>query len=128
MRQYKYKDQMYHSAYSVRQAIWKEENKIFPKEPTDDLEQFWSNLGVEYSEGQPEYTDDLLAERARIQRDRLLSDCDYYLIADYPSSVEGLVEVKAYRQALRDITNQEGFPKEISWPLIPTMLGGDQDE
>ena len=125
IRTYKYKDQEYQSAYSVRQAIWKEEHKLFGKEPDEDREAFWSRLGVEYAEVEPTYTDEELAEQARFKRDRLLKACDYYLMADYPSTEEGLVEVKAYRQALRDITSQEGFPKEVTWPSIPSVLGGE---
>ncbi|NCB78622.1 MAG: hypothetical protein EOM41_01220 [Bacilli bacterium] len=30
-----------------------------------------------------------------------------------------LAKVKAYRQALRDVTDQDGFPTEIAWPVNP---------
>lgn len=45
---YKYKDTEYNSKYLVRQAIWKEEHKIFPEEPLDEseAEAFWSKMGV----------------------------------------------------------------------------------
>ena len=64
-----------------------------------------------------------LAKQARMKRDNLLARCDYYVMPDYPSTEGGLAEVKAYRQALRDITKQEGFPSEIVWPVKPAELG-----
>ena len=55
------------------------------------------------------------AERIRKERDRRIAETDYLLAADYP------ISVKAYRQALRDIPQQEGFPwsGEIDDPAIP---------
>lgn len=61
------------------------------------------------------------AERIREERDRRIAETDYLLAADYPISAEKLELVKAYRQALRDIPQQEGFPwsGEIDDPAIP---------
>ena len=47
---------------------------------------------------------------------------------DYPSTTDGLLAVKKYRQELRDITGQSGFPKEITWPEKPSVLGGENAE
>lgn len=62
------------------------------------------------------------AEQARQKRDRLIADTDYLLCADYPISAEDLEAVKAYRQALRDVPQQKGFPTEIEWPVLPAIL------
>ena len=59
---------------------------------------------------------------ARSKRDALLSESDYYLQPDYPSTPEGVKAVKAYRSALRDVPQQEGFPFEIVWPEKPGLL------
>lgn len=48
-------------------------------------------------------------------RDSLLSSTDYLVMPDYPTPPVGIIE---YRQALRDITLQEGFPFEIEWPVL----------
>lgn len=64
-------------------------------------------------------TDEQLAASARTLRDQLIAETDYLLIPDYPITAEKLVLVKAYRQALRDITKQSGFPTEINWPTMP---------
>ena len=128
IRVYKYKDKEYQSAYSVRQAIWKTENIIFGEEPKENRQEFWAILGVEYSEKEYVPTDEELAAQARRKRDILLEECDYYIMPDYPSTEDGLLAVKKYRQELRDITLQEDFPKEITWPEKPSVLGDKNAE
>lgn len=57
------------------------------------------------------------AEAAREYRNRLLDDCDNMLVPDRPN-----VDVdawKIYRQALRDVPEQEDFPLAIVWPVKP---------
>lgn len=61
-------------------------------------------------------------EQIRSKRDSLISDTDYLLMDDYPISSEDLEAVKAYRQALRDVPQQEGFPFDVVWPELPTIL------
>jgi len=63
------------------------------------------------------------AEQAvRAKRDGLISATDYLLASDYPISAKDLEVVKAYRQALRDVPQQEGFPLDIVWPELPSIL------
>lgn len=52
----------------------------------------------------------------RAQRDSLIAKTDYLLVPDYPISAKDLEKVKAYRQALRDVPAQEGFPDNVVWP------------
>jgi hypothetical protein len=58
-----------------------------------------------------------LDEAARERRDRLLRDCDYIMMPDYPLADKAPWE--AYRQALRDITLQTDYPYIINWPDAP---------
>ena len=53
------------------------------------------------------------AERAT--RDDLLKATDHYGLSDV-SMTEAMT---AYRQALRDVPQQEGFPQTITWPTKP---------
>ena len=53
------------------------------------------------------------AERAT--RDNLLKATDHYGLSDV-SMTEAMT---AYRQALRDVPQQEGFPQTITWPTKP---------
>lgn len=61
-------------------------------------------------------------QMARSKRDALLSESDYYLQPDYPSTEEGLNAVKAYRSALRDVPQQKDFPMNVEWPSKPSVL------
>lgn len=61
------------------------------------------------------------AAEVRAQRDYLLTKTDYLVSGDYPISAEDLAKVKAYRQALRDIPEQEGFPETVEWPTEPKV-------
>lgn len=73
----------------------------------------------------PEPTDDELAEGIRNKRNRLISETDFYLISDYPIDSKNLEELKTYRQSLRDIPEQSGFPKDVIWPDVPRFLCKD---
>ena len=63
--------------------------------------------------------DTVLAASARQKRDRLIAATDYLVTPDYPISDDRLAKVKTYRQALRDIPEQSGFPRSITWPDKP---------
>lgn len=74
-----------------------------------------------YTVGDELLTDEDRAKAAREKRDHLLAETDYLLMPDYPISSEALVALKTYRQALRDVPEQEGFPKTIEWPSKPEV-------
>ena len=57
----------------------------------------------------------------RNQRTSLLFSTDIYMLSDYPISEEKRNEFKTYRQALRDVPQQEGFPDNIVWPEKPSV-------
>lgn len=52
----------------------------------------------------------------RSLRDQKLAACDWTQIADAPVDRDAWAQ---YRQALRDIPTQEGFPYNVSWPTSP---------
>lgn len=53
---------------------------------------------------------------ARQKRNELLTQSDWTQIADAPVDKTAWA---AYRQLLRDITTQPGFPTDITWPAKP---------
>ena len=57
--------------------------------------------------------------KVRGQRDRLLDLSDRYMISDFPITEEQRTQWQAYRQALRDIPEQPGFPDSVIWPTEP---------
>ena len=60
----------------------------------------------------------LVAEEVRQQRNTLLSETDWTQLNDAPLTDEEKEKYRTYRQALRDIPQQESFPESISWPTI----------
>jgi Phage tail assembly chaperone protein len=56
------------------------------------------------------------ATSVRAERNKRLSACDWTQLADAP--VDNLAWA-IYRQALRDIPEQPGFPLNITWPEMP---------
>jgi hypothetical protein len=59
----------------------------------------------------------LAAAQARKQRDYLIAKSDWTQLPDIDQAVKD--KWQAYRQALRDITSQPGFPENIQWPEPP---------
>jgi hypothetical protein len=60
-----------------------------------------------------------LAAEIRTRRDSLLDRTDKTQIPDAPLSDDSRAAFRAYRQALRDIPEQPGFPFEVEWPAEP---------
>ena len=60
--------------------------------------------------------DAISAAEARAERDRLLTASDWTQVAD--AAVDQAAWA-AYRQALRDIPQQAGFPGIVTWPAEP---------
>ena len=56
------------------------------------------------------------AKAMRQQRTEKLKDTDWTQVADAPVDKAAWA---AYRQALRDISTQAGFPWEVTWPAKP---------
>lgn len=59
---------------------------------------------------------DTAAQDARAFRDRLLAASDWTQVADAPVDAAAWA---TYRQALRDVPQQAGFPENITWPEVP---------
>ena len=60
---------------------------------------------------------DSQAEAMRLERNQRLTSCDWTQIADAP--VDAFIWA-AYRQSLRDVPGQIGFPWDIDWPKSPS--------
>ena len=58
------------------------------------------------------------SEITRNRRDTELNATDFYLMPDYPISSELLVQIKEYRQQLRHLPQQDGFPY-VDFPVSP---------
>lgn len=70
----------------------------------------------------PAPTTEEVAAQVRSQRDAMIAETDYLMMPDYTISDEDKALVETYRQALRDIPEQEGFPSNVQWPVVPQCL------
>lgn len=57
------------------------------------------------------------AERVRQKRDEQLAKTDWTQMPDAPQATKD--KYAPYRQALRDVPQQPGFPENIQWPAKP---------
>ena len=113
-----YINQKFDGAYPPEAAVWCNERGDCSIQQVEGGYQIVEN---------PKPTNAELAESIRSKRDSLLSETDYYLMPDYPNDTKNLEEIKKYRQDLRDITKQSGFPKDVIWPDVPRFLCKDSD-
>lgn len=58
-----------------------------------------------------------IAAQIRMARNALLAESDWTQLPDVPQAIKDAWAT--YRQALRDITAQSGFPYTIEWPVAP---------
>ena len=66
-------------------------------------------------------------DEARLERDRLLAETDWTQVLDAPISSESREAFRVYRQALRDVPEQAGFPEAIEWPVMPEVVKAAPD-
>jgi hypothetical protein len=90
-------------------------------EPTRAVDGSWA-LGWVVTDKSPEeiaFYDDAKSKSIRLQRNRLLSETDWIVImhTELGTNIPAVWEL--YRQALRDITSQGGFPYTVEWPTKP---------
>ena len=65
--------------------------------------------------------DTALAAEVRAKRDKLLTVTDWTQTFDAPISPTSRDAMRVYRQELRDITEQAGFPADVVYPVEPAM-------
>ena len=89
----------------------------------DGIEEINGKWYTKYTIGQrdKEEIDNQYAENIRNRRDTLIKESDWRAVSDRQLEPEW----KEYRQALRDISKQEGFPHDVKWPTDPDGNGDD---
>lgn len=60
-----------------------------------------------------------LAKQVRDERNKLLDDSDWVIIRAQETGEDIPQDWITYRNALRDITDQPGFPEDLTWPEKP---------
>jgi hypothetical protein len=78
----------------------------------------------DYSTGQWVIDTKALETAIILKRDRLLLDSDWTQLPDVPLTPDQKEQWRVYRQELRDITQQPGYPTNVVFPVAPsTELG-----
>ena len=135
--------------YTLRQLHKDNPNTSFPKEPTDTLLSGWDiypytqsdmpdcdeatqacdYLGLAETDGvysenyvvraktQTELDADAVLSESKVKslRNEMLFETDWWAVSDRVTTDAEI----AYRQALRDIPQQAGFPLDVVWPVKP---------
>lgn len=83
---------------------------VFPF--TAEMEAEWDAMQAEYAAG----ANDRAAAEVRTERDTKLTESDWTQVVDAPVDQAAWA---TYRQALRDIPSQTGFPNTVNWPVEP---------
>lgn len=73
----------------------------------------------------PEPTPEQQEMQIRAQRNSLLTLCDWTQLPDAPLTEEQKQAWAEYRQALRDVPEQPGFPENVVWPSTPSVEASD---
>jgi len=68
-------------------------------------------------------TDVEKAEEIRAKRQSLIKGADWTQMPDSPLSDADKAVWQTYRQALRDVPSQDGFPDSVAWPTKPNNAG-----
>lgn len=88
---------------------WVDNGELKAKPPKpDDMHRFVKGEWIPDAEK--------IAWSIRYERDKLLSESDWTQMPDAPVDREAWA---TYRQALRNLTAQPGFPLEVIWPTKP---------
>lgn len=89
-----------------------------PPAPADDAMQTWAwDAGLWRWVATP--TAAAVAMQVRAERDRLLAACDWRVARATETGVPLATAWVQYRQALRDVPEQPGFPHTVTWPALP---------
>ena len=107
--------------YSQRQGVEQIDGKWYTKYvlgPTfiDTVVDGVTTTALEHETAYKAQKDAEQAKSVRATRDAKLAECDWTQVADAP--VDKAVWA-TYRQALRDVTAQTGFPWTVTWPDKP---------
>jgi len=82
---------------------------------------YWSNVSFSWVSKfteQEEYN--IQCNSVKAVRDTLLSESDWVVIKATDTGTAIPANWQEYRQSLRDVTKQQGYPSAVVWPTKPT--------
>lgn len=92
-----------------------------PPAPADDEQQTWA-WDAATRRWRATKTSKAIAADVRSERNARLAACDWVVTAAIENATTVPAEWRAYRAALRDLSEQAGFPLVIVWPVPPAAL------
>lgn len=102
--------------YSMRSGVEQVDGKWYTKHILGPVFVDGETTAAQQEAAYKAQKDAEFAASARSQRDTLLTQTDWTQVADAPVDKAAWA---AYRQALRDVPQQIGFPTTITWPEKP---------
>jgi hypothetical protein len=93
--------------------------KLVPAEPYYEAPWVYTVHVVDKDNADIDAETESKAVQVRVDRDRLLSNSDWRVVKAMETGIVLSTEWVTYRQALRDVTQQLGFPWTIEWPTQP---------
>lgn len=120
--------QVFEGEYPPEAAEWCNNNGVYIEEldpvtkVVDGEEKTIRVFEIKEIPEPPAPTEEELAAQIRAKRDSLIAATDYLMASDYPIEEDKKAELVVYRQALRDVPEQEGFPTSVTWPEKPEWL------
>ena len=101
-------------------TVWKAHDsrtqKLVPAEPYLENNQVYTVAVADKTQAEKDADTASQAATVRADRNKRLSGCDWTQLADSPVDKAAWA---AYRQSLRDVPSQAGFPWDVQWPDQP---------
>lgn len=83
--------------------------------PNANIGDIWD--GSTFTPQPPDY--ELQCKIVRAMRNEKLASCDWTQLADSPLDADGKAAWALYRETLRMVPEQTGFPWDVEWPPVP---------
>jgi hypothetical protein len=96
-------------------GVWTQQWDVVDKFSTYTDEDGVVHTKEEQETAAQDILDRATAGTVRVTRDALLQETDFHALSDTDMSEA----MTTYRQALRDVPEQDGFPHEVTWPDSP---------
>lgn len=103
----------------LHEWVW-DEYRLRVKARQNLTESIENNFSVWLAAAKAKEYDDA-AKAVRKRRNELIAATDYLMIPDYPITDSAREAVSRYRQQLRDIPEQDGFPFDVVFPDKPEV-------
>tara|TARA_B100000902_G_C27296583_1_gene910333 strand:+ start:1811 stop:2089 length:279 start_codon:yes stop_codon:yes gene_type:complete len=78
-------------------------------------------IEIEVDDQESDNFEQSIIDGRKVERNALLLNSDWTMVADNQLTDEQKLEASTYRQALRDLPNQEGFP-DVEFPAKPDFI------